>query len=300
MKEFFIRFLKGAIIGVAMIIPGVSSGTVAVLLNEYDKLLGAIEGLRRNFKKRFLYLLPLLSGALVGVAATFFPLKYALEYAPFPTVMLFVGCMSGSLPKLLKEGLANGFSKSNAIPLILSCAVVIGVCFIPNVGSVELGVNMPIYGYILLLTVGVLASCALVIPGISGSMVLLILGYYQPILDTVSALKTNAGHSLAVLALFAVGIIIGIFSIAKLMKFLLKKFPRGTYWAIIGFVVGSFPALFITFDYANANLSGVQIAVGIILCAIGAAAVCLFTAFTAKRKTAIDECAKNSQNGDNI
>lgn len=299
MKEFFIRFLKGAIIGVAMIIPGVSGGTVAVLTDEYDKLLGAIAGLRRNLKKSFLYLLPLFLGAGVGVAAMYFPLKYALEYAPFATVMLFVGCMAGSFPKLLKDGIVNGFSKLNIIPLILSCAVVIGVCFIPNIGNVNLGSNMPVYGYFLLLTVGVLASCALVIPGISGSMLLLILGYYQPILDTVSALKTNAGHSVAVLALFAAGIIIGIFTIAKLMKFFLKKFPRGTYWAIIGFVVGSFPALFITFDYGDANLSAVHISVGITLCVIGAVAVYLFTAYSAKRKTIIDERTKNSQNGDN-
>ena len=109
----------------------------------------------------------------------------------------------------------------------------------------------------------------MVVPGVSGSLLLLIFGYYQPILDTISALFTDFGHSVLVLALFAVGLVVGFFTIAKLMKILMKKFPRGTGWAIFGFVLGSIPAIFMTKEFINAPVDSIQIAAGAILCIAG-------------------------------
>ena len=84
-----------------------------------------------------------------------------------------------------------------------------------------------------------MASCTLVIPGVSGSMFLLIIGYYHPIFNTISQIKTNPGHSIIVLMIFAIGLLVGFFTIAKIMKVLLEKYPRATYWAIVSFVIGS-------------------------------------------------------------
>lgn len=283
------NFLKntgiGAVIGVAMIIPGVSGGTVAVLLNIYDKLIGAISDLRRDFKNSFFFLLPIVLGIVIAVAAAFFPIKFFLERAPLPTIMLFAGLMIGSCPKMFKDAIPRGFKKTDIISLLLPLIAVISICFIPNMGEVDLGINMPVWGYFAIIGVGALASCALVVPGVSGSLLLLIFGYYQPVLDTVSALWTSFGHSLAVLALFAVGLVVGFFSIAKLMKFLLKKFPRGTNWAIIGFVLGSIPAIFITFpaNCPSAPIDGVQIAVGALLCIAGIIASFALTAYAEAR-----------------
>ena len=270
-KHFFKSFGIGAAIGVSVIIPGLSGGTIAVLFKVYDKIIDAVSNLRREFKKSILFLLPILIGAICGLAALYFPLKYALEKAPLPTVLLFAGLMIGSLPKLFKDTIKNGIKKLDSIAIILPLAVVIGICFIPGLGEVDLSAGMPVYGYFLLVLIGALASCALVVPGISGSMLLLIFGYYDSILNTVSALKTSFGHSLLVLALFAMGVLVGFFSIAKLMKFLLTRFPRTTYWAIMGFVVGSIPALFITFNgnFPSAPIDSIQIAAGAILCIAG-------------------------------
>lgn len=270
-KQFFKHFGIGAAIGVSIITPGVSGGTIAVLFKVYDKIIDAVSNLRREFKSSFLFLLPILLGAVCGLAALYFPLKYALDKAPLPTVLLFAGLMIGSLPKLFKDTLKNGITKLDSIAIILPFAVVIGICFIPGLGDVNLSASMPVYGYFLLILIGALASCALVIPGISGSMLLLIFGYYDSILNTVSALKTSFGHSLLVLALFAIGVLVGFFSIAKLMKLLLTRFPRVTYWAIIGFVLGSIPALFITFNgnFPEAPIDSIQIAAGAILCIAG-------------------------------
>nr|MDE7439944.1 DUF368 domain-containing protein [Clostridia bacterium] len=284
LKNFFIDAAKGAAIGAAMIIPGVSGGTLAVLLNVYDKLISAISNILKDFKRSVITLFPILLGAVLAIAAAYFPLKYALKYAPFPTVMLFGGLMLGSCPKIVKDGMKNGFKKLDILSVALPLLLVIGICFIPNLGSADLSTSMPVWGYFVLLLVGAVASCALVVPGVSGSMLLLIFGYYNEILDTVSLLKTDFGHAILVLLTFAVGIIVGFFSIAKLMKYLLGKFPRVTNWAIIGFVVGSIPAIFITYnnnfpDFVYSSLSVAHIVVGCVLCVLGIIGAYALTAY---------------------
>lgn len=289
-KNFFCDLAKGAAIGVAMIIPGVSGGTLAVLMKVYDKLIDAISNIRRDFKNSVKFLFPILLGAILAVAAAYFPLKIALEKAPFPTVMLFAGLMVGSCPKIIYDGIKQGFDKLNIIAIILPLAAVIGICFIPGMGDANLSPSMAWYGYFLLLLIGAVASCALVVPGISGSMLLLIFGYYNGIFDTVSLLKSDFGHSLLVLFVFAVGIVIGFFSIAKLMKFFMTKFPRGTRWAIIGFVIGSIPAIFITYNdnfenHTYSSLDVSHIVVGVVLCILGIIASFALTAYVdAKNK----------------
>ncbi|MDE7330039.1 MAG: DUF368 domain-containing protein [Clostridia bacterium] len=295
-KEFFKNAGIGAVIGVAMIIPGVSGGTVAVLLKIYDKLIGAISDLRKDFKNSFFFLLPIVLGALVAVVAAYFPLKFFIERAPLPTLLLFAGLMAGSFPKMFKDTVKTGFKPAvDIIAAVIPCALLIGICFIPSMGEVNLGVDMPVYGYFLLILIGMLASCALVVPGVSGSGLLLILGYYTSILATVSALKTDFGHSLLVLALFAVGLVVGFFSIAKLMKLLLNKFPRATGWAIIGFVIGSVPAIFLSFDWAGAvEITPVHIGVGVVLCLAGIIASFALAAYAEARTR-----KKEMQNGAN-
>lgn len=283
-KEFFKSFGMGAGIGVAMIIPGVSGGTIAVLFNVYDKLICAISDLRRDFKNSFFYLLPIVLGALVGLAAMYFPLKYAIEYVPMPTILLFAGLMVGSFPKLFKDTYKNGAKWTDIFAVILPVIFVVGICFIPSLGQADLTPDMPVWGYFALIAIGAVASCALVVPGVSGSLLLLILGYYRPVLKSVSALATDFGHSLLVLALFAVGLVVGFFTIAKLMKFLMKKFPRGTGWAILGFVFGSIPAIFLTEEFTTAPVDGVQIAIGAILCLAGVIASYALSAYAESRK----------------
>ena len=281
-KEFFKNLSCGAVIGVAMIIPGVSGGTIAVLLNIYDKLINALGNLRKDFKANLLFLLPILLGMAAAFAAMYFPLKYALAYAPFPTVMLFVGLMVGSLPKLFKDSKVFGFEKLNTCSVLLPFAAIIAICVLKlfvSAGEADLTVNMPIWGYFAIIGVAMLASCALVIPGVSGSMLLMILGYYTPVLGLISALFADFWHSALVLALFAAGLIVGFFSIAKLMKFFLEKFPRGTRWAIIGFVLGSIPAIFIVFDYATSPMTTLHVVFGVILCLVGMIASYALTAY---------------------
>lgn len=286
-KDFFVNTAKGGAIGLAMIIPGVSGGTLAVLMGVYDKIIDSIGNLFKDFKKSVSFLLPIFLGAVLAFAALYLPLKYSLEYAPFPTIMLFAGLMLGSIPDLVDKANGNGFKKPDTMGLLLSFALVVGICFIPSIGDVNLAADMPVYGYFLLILIGMLASCALVVPGISGSMLLLIFGYYRPLLNSISGLRSTFGHSLLVLATFAVGLVIGFFTIAKLMQLLLNKFKRDTFWAIVGFVIGSVPAVIITFfsEFGHDTeryLAVWQIVLAVILFIAGGIGSFLLARFAAK------------------
>ncbi len=293
MKDFFKLFATGALIGIAMIIPGVSGGTLAVLMGVYDRLIGAISDLRRDFKKNIIFLLPIILGAVAGIVAMYFPLYYALKYAKLPTILLFTGLMAGSLPKLFKDSIKRGFKPTDVVAFLIPVAVVIGICFIPTLGDVNLGADMPVGGYFLLIIMGALASCALVVPGVSGSLLMFIFGYYQPILDTVRAILSNFWHSFGVLALFAIGLIVGFFSIAKLMKFFLNKFPRGTGWAINGFVLGSIPAILLTDEFVSSTFDDINISIGVILCLFGVIATYALTAYVESKTKKQDTVEEN-------
>ena len=283
-KKFFKNFAGGAAIGVAMIIPGVSGGTVAVLLNVYDDLIDALGNIFKKFKESMALIVPVLLGAVAAFAAAYFPLKYALKYAPLPTVALFAGLMLGSFPKLFSDGKKYSFEKINILSAVIPFVVIIAICvgkYFLNLPAADLGGNMPVWGYFALFFVALLGSCALVVPGVSGSMLLMILGYYEPLFGVISSLISDFGHSVLVLAVFAAGLIVGFFSIAKLMKFFLSKYPRGTRWAIMGFVIGSLPALFITFptNFPGVSPDGLQVAISLILGALATIGSYAFTAY---------------------
>ena len=289
-KNSIFRTLKGAAIGVAIIIPGISGGTVAVLLEIYEEMIKAISSLRKEFKKSVLYLLPILIGMIIAFGIMYFPMKYALLYIPLQTISLFSGLMIGSCPKMITDAKKNGFKMINLISLIVP--FVFGICFIPDMGDVDLSIDMPIINYLLLFIVGVVASYTLVIPCVSGSMFLLIIGYYHLIFNTISQIKTNPGHSILVLMIFAIGLLVGFFTIAKIMKVLLEKYPRATYWAIVTFVIGSIPAIYISFDYTKAVFNIITVITSSICVVLGIIGSYLVTIVTNKKEKTLSKEGK--------
>lgn len=243
--EFLFNIVRGAAIGVAFIIPGFSGGSVAAILGIYEKLVGSIADLFKHFKSSIMFLLPILIGLILGVAALILPIQWGLAHFPIPTVSLFVGLAIGGLPSVTEK--VKGKPKwTHLVALIIPLAFAASLCFIPMAGEVDL-LHQNFGGYLLLILIGAVGACALVVPGISGSMLLLIFGYYTPLVQLLTGhlLKgIDVGVSLLVFLCAGVGVIAGFFGISVLMKFLLKKFPRGTYFAIIGFIVGSIPAVY--------------------------------------------------------
>lgn len=246
MKNFLNKFkgvllylLKGMAIGIAMIIPGVSGGTLAVLLNIYDDMINAVNNFFKDFKNSIKILLPIILGALIGFVALIFPISYGLEKCPLIIISLFAGLIIGGIPQLYKK--VQG--KESIIGLIIgliSIGIMVGICFISSGVNITLS-SLDFGTWLYLLLGGILAAVALVVPGISGSLILMILGLYTPILIVLSDLLhfQNIFSNIMICLPVGLGVIIGFFSIAKLMGFLLKKHPINTYFSIIGFVIGS-------------------------------------------------------------
>ncbi len=244
---FFLDVARGVGIGTAFIIPGFSGGSIAAILGIYEKLVGAIADIFKDFKKSFMTILPIFIGMVIGIVSLIFPLSYFLEEFPLPTVSLFVGLAIGGMPSVT-DNMKGRVKITNAVALTIPLLFALSLSFIPVSEDVDF-FSLNFGGYALLFIVGIIGSTALIVPGISGSMLLLIFGYYNPILRLATDHLLRGRDvlvSIGVLATVGVGIIVGFIAISVIMKKLLERYKRGTYFAICGFIVGSLPSVFIS------------------------------------------------------
>ncbi len=247
-KTFLLDILCGFGIGIAFIIPGFSGGSIAAILGVYERLITAIADIFKDFKNSVKTLFPIAIGMIAGIISLLFPLEWALEAFPIPTVSLFVGLAIGGIPSIADKVKGKRIDYKNIIACILPALLVLSISFVPE-GAEKNLLDLSFSGYALLLLIGIIGSSALVVPGISGSMLLLILGYYHPLVNlaTDHLLKgKDVGTSILVLGATAIGIAFGFVAISMIMKKLFEKCPRGTYFAIIGFIVGSIPTIFVS------------------------------------------------------
>lgn len=240
--------LTGAAMGTAVIIPGISGGTIALILGAMDKITNAVKNLfSKSFWRNLLVLLPFLIGAVAAVAILYIPFYYALNYVRFSLVCLFGGLIAGSLPTITMEIEDKKPVMSNIVGLLIGLAVsvmigVLSVIFNFSTGISKLFAEIPGYLYILIFGVGVVSAAGLIVPGLSGSLILLVICFYQEIFDLVRF--KNGWTDLALLASFAVGVLIGFILWSILMNHVLVKHRRGTLFVVLGFVIGSLFAIF--------------------------------------------------------
>ena len=248
MLQWFLDILRGAVIGVSNIIPGVSGGTMAVSMGIYDRVIYAVNNLFKQFRKNFKDLLPIIIGVLVGLFAfaaligTLLGTKSEeIPITRLPTNFAFIGLILGGLPAIYKR--VN--MKSAGIPGILLFLVFLAlVVVLPLLNPPEArNVDHSIGTILLMIPLGAIASSTMVIPGVSGSMIMMLLGYYNSVINAMNDLRGGDWSSLAILLPYVVGLLVGIVFIAKLMNFLLKKYGALTFSAIFGLVIGSPVAL---------------------------------------------------------
>ncbi len=254
-KEWFKLFFSGAAMGVANSIPGVSGGTIAVILKIYQRMVDAIGNLFKQFLKSLVVLLPIGLGIIAAMIPCFFLFEKALDYFAFGIIALFAGLIIGSFPGITDEVKGVKITPIYIIICVASClfAITLGVLSVVLKLDVSQFLEKPEWWfYIIVLLVGIIGSISLIIPGISGSMMMVVLGFYEPMVDTTTATLRSIFHwdlifwkNASILGAFAIGMIIGFLSVAKLMSFLLKKYHNATFFGIIGFILGSTVTLFI-------------------------------------------------------
>ncbi len=330
--QWFLDILRGAVIGISNIIPGVSGGTMAVSMGIYDRLIHDITHLFKRFKQSVLDVLPIgigvvvgifafsaLIGSLLGVSVQWdadlsaaktpfssqrltatdlinedctsvtltsggdtavlafaggnswtvtYPdgtiktivgstLKfkrannvYQLELSPvrppltkMPTIFAFIGLILGGLSVIFRRVKLREFKTSGWLLFAAFFAVVV---VLPLLSAPRAQTADASFGSLLLMVfLGIIASATMVIPGVSGSMILMLLGYYEAVISALNSLRSGDMGSLIILAPFGIGVVLGLFLIAKLISTLLEKAPTLTFAAILGLLLASPVALLI-------------------------------------------------------
>lgn len=282
--EFFGNIIKGVMIGIANIIPGVSGGTMAVSLGIYDRLIGAVSGLFKEFKKNIAFLIPIIIGCGIGIVGFTYAIEYLLDKHTFVTCMAFVGLILGGLPAIISsmksKMTSGGIGVFGILAFVIAFVISGGMPLLKESKDALTVIAVTPVNMVILFILGVVASATMVIPGVSGSMMLMIFGYYYAIINTIKTFLDNLRafdlmgmkDGILLLAPFGIGVILGIFLIAKLITFLFEKYGVQTFCAILGLVISSPIAIFINTGLVSklGSLSIWEILFGIVLMGAGA------------------------------
>lgn len=257
-KEILLDGAVGVGIGCAIIIPGISGGTIALITGVFKRIVDAVDDLlSKRFLKNLLILLPFGIGAILAVAGLLFPIKLAFEHCMLALTILFAAFMVGSVPQLYESSMKG--KKINAVNIV---GLIIGFLVVVAFGILSILVNLdktvlkmfdenPFYLYPLIFAVGMISSMGLIVPGFSGSMLLMVLGFYDKVLTLVLKIPEQPGLSLLRLFIFALGVLIGFILFSKLMKYMFEKHEQTTRCVVLGFLVGSIIAIFINSNMFN-------------------------------------------------
>lgn len=269
------NILKGMVMGLANIIPGVSGGTMAVSMGIYDKLIHSITHLFKEFKKSVAFVLPIFIGMGIAIVVSSFGIDYLFATFPLQTNFFFIGLILGSLPLLYGNVKGAKIKPGHMVSAVFFFALVVVLALLDGTEGARADLSFSLGNVIILFVIGVIASATMIIPGVSGSMMLLLLGFYNPILSTITDFITAlvsldfAGilAGCGVLIPFGIGVVVGIFAVAKLIEVLLDKYPLYSYWGIIGLVVGSPIAILLIGTFGTITL--VQVLVSVVTLALG-------------------------------
>lgn len=243
--DYIMVAVKGACMGAADVIPGVSGGTIAFITGIYDQLISSINSINGTAVKLFFsgkfkefwkhingnFLLSLFCGIIISVLSLAGLMQYLLEHHPIQTWAFFFGLIVASSIFILRG--IEGWNLKSVIFLILGVILGIVVCTLSPTQT-------PDALWFIFLS-GALAICAMILPGISGSFILLILGKYKYIMGTITGVTTGAavGEGLVILGVFAVGAVCGILAFSRFLHWLLARYHKQTLLVLAGFIVGS-------------------------------------------------------------
>lgn len=226
------NLIKGFVIGAFMLIPGASGGTLAIILGIYDDLIHAVGSFRSDILKNMLLLIAVGFGAVLGMILLSGPMLDAVTRYEKPMLYLFMGAIAGSIPTLYRKASVSRIKAVNIAAAVVGAWIGILTIYLPA-NLIDFESLTGLSGFLLLLAAGMVIAIALILPGISASYFLLMLGMYQPTLQAMKRLD------LLFLMPLILGIVVGSLLTAEILEREMKKHPQFTYMIIIGFMVGS-------------------------------------------------------------
>ncbi|RBP41617.1 DUF368 domain-containing protein [Garciella nitratireducens] len=234
--RFLSDFLKGLAIGVGAIAPGVSGGALAVIFGIYENLTYAIGNIFKDFKKKIFYLFPIGLGGIAGILIFSNMLEYLFKNYNIEIRYLFIGLMIGTFPSLLKLANKNGFKKNYTISFFIALSSTILFTLLEDTMINIVSKEVP--GVLDLIIYGVIVGFGTIVPGVSSSVILMYIGAYNTLL------KAIASVNIPLLIPVGIGFVLSFLVLAKVISFLFQYAYGYTYYAVLGFVIGSIVPIF--------------------------------------------------------
>ena len=300
----------GFIIGLAVIVPGISGSTVAIIFKLYDQFLYAIGHLFKDFKRCFAFLLPIGIGMVIGLVAGFLGVQKLVDIAPFAVVCLFSGLMIGAFPAVKAElkGAERTpirvalFAVGVLFPIAIGCISAWIFSRTPNtleLRTVENGFSRVDIKLLLALPIGYALGITQIVPGLSASALLMTFGWFGDLIDSVGmTFWQNSPVVFAYYAVLGVGFLLGIFTFSRLLTFLFKQARFNSYSVIVGLSLGSIISMFFNADifaiYLEWSRMGVnvfELVLGLVLLAMGAVISYLLVRYQRKKDLEKDNAA---------
>ncbi|EOD3830382.1 DUF368 domain-containing protein [Staphylococcus aureus] len=248
MQQFkWINILKGFAMGTSDLVPGVSGGTIALLLGIYNQFIASISGIfSRRFWPSFTFLIPIIIGMLLAMGSLSNLFNYLLSQHHIPTMFFFGGLIIGILPYLLKiSNYKTSFTTKHYMIVIAGIAILIVITLMNN-GDKHAGETLTLSTGLIIkyFIAGMCASSAMLLPGISGSFMLLVFGVYGTVMLAISEVVKLNFTGLPILLAVGFGVLAGFIISSKIIQYFLTHHKLMTFALIIGFVVGSLFAVF--------------------------------------------------------
>ncbi len=296
--------LLGFFVGLAVIVPGISGSTVAIIFKLYDQFLYALGNLFKKFKQCFAFLLPIGIGIIIGVLLGFITVKQLLEILPFAIVCLFAGLMSGAFPAVKDEvkGMTwTGkrialFCVGLSIPVALGC--VSALLAVNGESGADVFADVAWWQVALSIAVGFIVGVTQIVPGLSASAFLMAVGWFGSIVASVSMTYWQANSSIFfIYGGLAIGFLLGLFTFSKLLTHLFGKARHTSYSMIVGLSLGSILSMFCNGDmmgvyvsWANDGVAWLDLILGVLLFAAGVFGAYMLVKY--QRKKDAEEKAK--------
>ena len=284
-KSWLKSALLGFFIGIAIIVPGVSGSTVAIILRLYDRFLYAISNLFKRFKLCFLFLLPIGIGAVVGLLLGFIAVQQLLELIPFAVICLFAGLMIGSFPAVKDELNGVKMTAKRITLLVLGACIPVAISVHSSVMTLQGGGKMgnileasAVWQVILPLVVGFVLALTQLVPGLSASAILMVVGWYALLMENLHlSFDTLKNVDLMlVVGSMAIGFLVGFFAFSKILSVVFERARDTAYALIVGLALGSVLTMFFNAEivqvYAQWAASGINVPhliFGLVLLPIG-------------------------------
>ena len=277
LKDHLRSFINGVVTGIASILPGVSGGLILVLCGSYERLIEDISELRQKIKPEFFFLVAIASGLLVGMLACTLFLDWTLDRFAAPMMAFFFGLIVAQIPEVWKlTGYEKGskMSVASIVCLAVGLGIIIALMVVNGGGRVVDTDDHSIGNMVLFALCGIVLAVSKVMPGISGSSLLIALGLFEVTISSVAHLD------MYFIAPLCVGLLIGLFGFAKVMDMCLKRFRTETYMLIMGLTIGSL--LIIIQELVNDSMDAAGWAVCIVMAVLGVIGSYAFTLYGRK------------------